>query len=125
MRISHYHSVFARGENVDVYMDGSAVTIDAPSTGNPERGPLEDMSAAETVELHRALTAWLARHKYLHRQWHADYRERDPGGASPGRRRRQRGRREEELDAQTTPLREEPVTARSESDYGDIFGDRP
>lgn len=81
MRIDHYRAVLARGERVQVLDD---LLVDPPDPVAFEVGPCEDLTAAQAVEMHRALTAWLQVHKRLHPRWHAEYRERDPGGPSPG-----------------------------------------
>ena len=82
MRITHYTAVFGRGEPITLVGDGQfePVVLDPPAPDDVDRGPMDDMTASEAVEMQRALSGWLSIHRDLHPKWHDEYRERDPGG---------------------------------------------
>lgn len=82
MRIPDYSRQLYAGRIVEIGGDEETepLTLDPPSDMDVDLGFMKGVSAAETVELHRALSAWLAMHRRLHPAWHRAYRETNPGG---------------------------------------------
>lgn len=99
MRISDYDRILSRGDDVTIDVDdedGDPLVVLPQDPDDPDAGFEEGITAAETVEFQRALTAWLAGHARLFPEWHKTYRDRDPGGLPPERkadRARRQGRR--------------------------------
>lgn len=80
--IPEYSAQLYDGEIVEIGGDDDNEPLEVipPEAGNVDAGAIEGVTAAETVELHRALSAWLGMHRKLHTAWHDAYRTRDPGG---------------------------------------------
>lgn len=84
MRITEYLATFRQGLAVTLpdSKGDEPIVLQPADEDRPDAGPdmLLGADAAEAVELHRALTAWLADHKELHPGWHRRYRQVNPGG---------------------------------------------
>jgi hypothetical protein len=84
VRIADYLAKFQQGQPVTLpdSKGDEPIVLQAADEDRPDAGPdmLLGSDAAEAVELHRALTAWLTDHKQLHPGWHRRYRQTNPGG---------------------------------------------
>jgi hypothetical protein len=83
VNIPHYSAMLYNGKAIEIVPgddDYEPLTVEPPSEVDVDQGFMPGVTATETVELHRALSAWLGMHRRLHRDWHDDYRRRDPGG---------------------------------------------
>jgi len=82
--IQYYSGLLYHGHTViigpyDNLDQDETFEVEPPSEVDPKVGFDEGITATQTVELHRALSAWLGMHRRLHPQWHKDYVRRDPG----------------------------------------------
>lgn len=81
MNIPHYVAMLAGRRSATIVDTADALlVVEPPDVSDASIGFMPGVTAAETVELQRALTAWLQVHRQRHRAWHDAYRERDPGG---------------------------------------------
>lgn len=81
MNIPHYMAMLGGGRAAPIVETGDvSLTVQPPDADIASIGFMPGVTASETVELHRALTAWLQLHRQAHRAWHDAYRDRDPGG---------------------------------------------
>lgn len=87
-RINHYDAKLSQG--TDVVIDVADPDVDrlivlAPDPDDADAGHEEGIRMAETVEYHRALTAFLIAHQRFHPKWHRIYKKMNPGGLPPER----------------------------------------
>lgn len=83
MNIPHYTAKLFGGMDVIIDVDDDDVDrliVVPPDPDDPDAGHEEGVRTEETIEYHRALTAWLIVHQRQHPQFHKEYRKKDPGG---------------------------------------------
>lgn len=76
MNIPGYSALFYHDESVEI----GPLAVVPPDADDVDAGFMPGVTAAETVELARALHAWLGMHRRQHPKWHKEYRDNDPGG---------------------------------------------
>jgi len=83
VNIPHYSAMLYNGKTIEIVPaddDYEPLVVEPPSEVDVDQGFMDGVTAADTIELHRALTAWLGMHQRLHHAWHDDYVKRNPGG---------------------------------------------
>lgn len=83
MKIGEYIREFEHGRAVRV-CDAEPPLL-PPLPADPDAGP-GVWSAADAVEMQRALSGWLQLHRKMHPGWHRDYVRNNPGTNNPAAR---------------------------------------